>query len=214
MALHIVEDPELYQRVRTEINAAGIVSESAGKTNLDKGKFQSLPLLLSIYQECLRRYTSLSAIRQLRTNVEVDGYRLPIGSYIMAPSYPAHYNEHVWSTPDQPANTFWAERFMHIQPSPGDFYPYGGGVNICPGRLFSRRQILTAVILLLVEFEFEFIRHIDKNGQPAPQGPIPFDIESCGPRGVARPNRDILVQMRPVQSSRGAFIRKMHHNNI
>lgn len=201
MALHILGDPELYQRVRAEIIASGIINESAGKPKLDMGKFQSLPLLLSIYQECLRRYTSMPMDRQLRVPLDIDGYSLPAGSYVMAPSFPAHYNERVWSTPDHPANTFWAERFIHTQPSRGDFFPYGGGVHICPGRLVSKRQILAAIILLVVQFEFEFVGHVDKDGQPAARGPVPFDVESVGQLGVAQPNRDVLVRMRRARKS-------------
>jgi cytochrome P450 len=39
----------------------------------------------------------------------------------------------------------------------GHFYPYGGGLTICPGRHFAKQEILASLALLLRTFEFELV---------------------------------------------------------
>lgn len=192
--------------MRAETIAAGVVviDKATGKTHFDTTKLTSLPLLLSVYMECLRLYQTIPIIRSLRNNIEVDGYTLRAGNFIMTPSYLAHYNENVWSTPDHPANTFWAERFMQTpgeteessKNDPGDFIPFGGGLNICPGRHLGKSEILIAVTMMLTKFDFELIGYVDENGRPTTKGPESLNIENYKSRGVIRPHCDVLVRMR------------------
>ncbi|KAI9766225.1 MAG: hypothetical protein M1839_005001 [Geoglossum umbratile] len=208
MLIQILRNPDLYRRVREEIRAADIVAtdESTGKTHVDLTKFDSLPLLLSVYMECLRLYMTIIVTRTLRTDLEIDGYTLRAGNNIITPSCLAHYSENAWSTPDHPASTFWAERFLHkagetdekelSKKDPGDFFPYGGGLNICPGRHRGKAEILSAVVMLLAVFEFDFVGYVDGKGRPTTKGPEHFNIEEHGCRGVTQPHCDVVVRMR------------------
>jgi cytochrome P450 len=203
MIIQILRDPDLYRRVRAEVMASNAVKELEGKTYLDMDKLISLPLLLSVHLECLRLYTSVPITRSLRTDVEIDGHKLSAGNYVIAPSYLAHTNERTWSTPSYPASTFWAERFIQRKDTeetnkhaPGDFFPYGGGLNLCPGRHIGKQEIFAAIALLLVKFDFEFVGYVDKKGRPTSKGPEAFNFEAHESRGVIQPNHDVLVRMR------------------
>ncbi|KAI9763251.1 MAG: hypothetical protein M1840_000826 [Geoglossum simile] len=206
--IEILRDPELYRRVRAEIVVAGAVTidKSTGATHFDGAKAASMPLLQSVYQECLRLYMSIPVVRSLRNDIEIDGYILRAGNAIITPTYLAHHNPSVWSTPDHPAHAFWADRFMRNsndpnesgKKDPGDYFPFGGGLNICPGRHRGKDEILAAVAVLLTNFEFEFVSHIGQNGRPTAQEPGPLNIENYQSRGVVQPDRDILVRMRRV----------------
>ena len=208
MIIHILRDPDLYRRVRAEVVAANAIKELEGKTYLDTEKLIHLPLLLSIHLECLRLYTSIPITRSLRNDVEIDGHKLSKGNYVTAPSYLAHTNEQTWSTPGHPASTFWAERFIQkgdaeetSKKAPGDFFPYGGGLNLCPGRHIGKQEIFAAVALLLVRFDFEFVGYVDKKGQRTSKGPEPFNFEACESRGVIQPSTDVLVRMRKARAN-------------
>jgi cytochrome P450 len=207
--IEILRDPDLYRRVCAEIVAAGAVTidESTGTTRFDGTKASSLPLLQSVFLECLRLYQTIPIVRSLRNDIEIDGYTLREGNAIITPSYLAHYNPSVWSAPQHPANAFWADRFMHNPGDPsqsgrkdlGDFFPFGGGLNICPGRHRAKEEILGTVTVLLTKFEFEFVSYVDKNGRPTAQEPGPLNIENYESRGVVQPDRDVLVRMRKVE---------------
>ncbi|KAH0545200.1 hypothetical protein FGG08_000654 [Glutinoglossum americanum] len=206
--IQILRNPDLYHRVRAEIRAADMVTvdKSTKKTHVNLTKLDSLPLLLSVYLECLRLYMTIIITRTLRTDLEMDGYTLRAGNNIITPSCLAHYNETIWSTPEHPADAFWAERFLHkagesekkdpSKKDPGDFFPFGGGLNICPGRHRGKAEILSAVALLLVVFDFDFVHYVDSNGRPTSKGPEHFNIEEHEVRGVAQPDRDVVVRMR------------------
>jgi cytochrome P450 len=202
MLIHILRDSHLCHRVQEEIMTADIVGESDGKTHIDMDKLVSLPLLQSVYLECLRLYMSVPIPRCLRNSVEVDGYKLSAGNYVLIPSHLAHTNEQVWSAQGHPANTFWAERFVHrnmdetARHAPGDFFPYGGGLNLCPGRLIGKQEIFAAVALLLAKFDFEFVGYVDKKGRRTARGPEGFDFNTCESRGMVMPAPDVLVRAR------------------
>ncbi|KAK8093496.1 cytochrome P450 [Apiospora hydei] len=116
----LVRDPALLQRVRSEIRAGG------------------LPLLGSVYSECLRMRSSIPISRRLREDVVIDGYTLKKDSFLLAPSWLSHMNEEVWAprssvSPGSSsgngiskgkggghipgAHEFWAERFLHLEAS-------------------------------------------------------------------------------------------------
>jgi cytochrome P450 len=208
MLIQILGNPDLYRRVRAEVKAAGIVTidKSTGKTHIDTAKLDSLPLLLSVFLECLRLYMTIIVTRTLRTDLEIDGYTLRAGNNIITPSCLAHYNENAWPTPGHPASTFWAERFLQkagetgtkdpFKKDRGDFFPFGGGLNICPGRHRGKTEILSTVAALLAVYEFDFVGYVDKNGRPTTKGPEHFNIEEYECRGVAQPDRDVVVRMR------------------
>ncbi|KAI9763250.1 MAG: hypothetical protein M1840_000825 [Geoglossum simile] len=203
MIIQILRDPDLYRRIRAEVMAANVITESGGKTHLDTDKLITLPLLLSVHLECLRLYASVPVTRSLRNDVEIDGHKLLAGNYVIAPSYIAHTNERTWSTQGHPASTFFAERFIRRKDTdetskqePGDFFPYGGGLNLCPGRHIGKQEIFAAVALLLVKFDFEFVGYIDKKGRPTSQWPEVFNYEACESRGMIQPDLDVLMRMR------------------
>ncbi|KAI9766224.1 MAG: hypothetical protein M1839_005000 [Geoglossum umbratile] len=181
---------------------ADVVRESGGKTHISMDTLVSLPLLQSVYLECLRLYMSVPIPRRLRNSVEVDGYKLSAGDYVLISSHLAHTNEQVWSAQGHPPNAFWAERFMHknmdetARLAPGDFFPYGGGLNLCPGRLLGKQEVFAAVALMLVKFDFEFVGYVDKEGRRTARGPEGFDFDKCESRGMITPTLDVLVRAR------------------
>jgi cytochrome P450 len=119
--------------IRDEILTAVTGTKQHGNISFDLPKLLSLPLLSSVFAETLRLRMSATPTRQLRTDLEVDGYLLK-AALVMLPSWLAH-TDTKWSTEEHPATTFWAERLQS---------DHGGGDSVTssqskPGRYFPSK---------------------------------------------------------------------------
>jgi len=211
MLIEIVRDPLLLQRVRDElVSAVAPGTRSPAQLDINIPTLCALPLFVSIYKECLRLRASIPMTRRLRNNIEIDGYTLRAGNFILAPSWLSHMDEGVWATPQHPVHSFWAERFLQkgSSSSPdenaklsaasdtikaGDFFPYGGGSVICPGRFFAKQEILAAVAMMVMSFDLEYVKNVHLDGTASDRGP---GVENCESRGIISLDRDVVVRMR------------------
>jgi cytochrome P450 len=190
--------------IHDEISTAVISTKQRGKISFDLPKLLTLPLLSSVFTETLRLRMSTIPTRQLRADLEVDGYLLKAGNCVMLPSWLAHTDAE-WSTEGHPATMFWAERFLpsdngggdsvtSSQPKAGRYFPFGGGSSMCPGRFFAKQEILTAVAVMILKFDIEFVEFIHHNGRTSERGPE-ADVNGAG-AGALFPDRDIMVRLR------------------
>ncbi|CAG8970672.1 hypothetical protein HYALB_00003427 [Hymenoscyphus albidus] len=213
MIFEILKHPGLFQRLREEVSPF-MTSESTGKTRfyIPNLVFNS-PLLTSLYLETIRTCTSSSPTRRLMQDLEVDGYILKKDNHIMASSWiPAHST--IWDVPGHPANSFWPERFIEmpkmkpkdpeeksadeIAMRPENFFPYGGGNVVCSGRFFAKQEIMTAVALLVMKFDFDFEGGwVTKDGKTSERGAK--CNESLAGSGVLTRDRDMVVKMKRVR---------------
>jgi cytochrome P450 len=133
-------------------------------------------------------------VREIRNDIDLDGFRLKAGNLIMAPSFLAHQDPSVWSFPGYPAHEFWPKRFYgrKMNVDAGSYFPYGGGKATCPGRYYAKQEILAAVALFLASFDFEVLHFVTPDGSVSERGP---EVGNEA-RGVARINHDLLVRMR------------------
>ncbi|KAK1635793.1 cytochrome P450 [Colletotrichum phormii] len=196
MLFEMVRDPQLLSRIRAEVKTAMVVgTNTASVLDIDITKLAALPLLNSVYNECLRLRSSIPISRRLRQDIEIDGYTLKKDNFILAPSWLSHIDEAVWAFPGHPARDFWAERFLQPEMRKvklGDYCPYGGGGVICPGRFFAKHEILAAVAMMVTTFDMEFVRWSHLDGSPADRGP---GMEGAECRGVVSLDRDAMVKM-------------------
>ena len=197
MLMEMVREPSLLQRVRCEVQTA-MISDPKSKSalDIDISKLVSLPLLKSVYNECLRLHSSIPISRRLREDVEIDGYTLKANNFILAPSWLSHINEKVWAHQGHSAREFWAERFMQKETQKvklGDYCPYGGGNVICPGRFFAEREILAAVAMVVTLYDMDFVRYSQLDGESSNRGP---GMEKAECRGIVSLDRDVVVDFR------------------
>jgi cytochrome P450 len=194
--IEILSRPGLIDRIRAEISRAITIDQKTGLTVVNIPVLIHLPLLCSVYSECLRLRNSVQVVRQLRNDVRIDGYTLKAGNLIIAPSYLAHQDSSAWSngTGGYPAHEFWPERFLHRSKTveSGNYFPYGGGTAACPGRYYAKQEILAAVALVIAKFDFEPMHFVNGDDTISDRGPR-VGTEA---RGVARIDRDLLVRMR------------------
>lgn len=70
----------------------------------------------------------------------------------------------------------------------GNFYPYGGGLNICPGRFFAKQEIMAGVAFMLRAFEFDIVDADAWRAVKPDMGYFPF--------GIVPPKGQMPVRMR------------------
>ncbi|KAF5983168.1 cytochrome P450 monooxygenase [Fusarium bulbicola] len=189
--IEILRRPEIFKRIQEEV--ATVFDKDTKQ--VDIVALKKLPLLNSVYFECLRLRSSVFVVRKLRNSIELDGYTLKEGNLVLAPSYLAHNAPEVWSSSTHPPEEFRPERFIkkgNSGISAGNYFPYGGGAAMCPGRNYAKQEILSAVVLFFAHFEIEPLRFVDRDGKTSDRGP---EVGNEA-RGVARVDRDLLVRLR------------------
>jgi cytochrome P450 len=173
-----------------------------------------MPYLNSAFNETLRVYVDMLLTRTLDEDLTLDEYHMPEGGIIIAPSFLGHRHPTAWSNDNQPHESVWyGERFIKIDDKSGEatfstagtsgrFFPFGGGVYACPGRVFAKQEVFGAIATFLLEFEVQFVEYLrfDKKGNPIRRGleELEFPVvkkQFCG-SGVVLSEGDMLVQLK------------------
>ncbi|KAL6361077.1 hypothetical protein LRP88_04539 [Fusarium phalaenopsidis] len=167
MLLFIFERPELVNRVRKEVEAAAVVSDSEGKrtATFNIASFDAkLPLLISCYRETMRLSNHSVSMRRIMQDMTITGadgqsYLLKKGVDLQLPAGVTHHDRSAWG---QDFDEFDAERFLQ---KAGDaeterrrkaaYFPFGGGRHLCPGRNFAFAEILGFMAVLVLGFDVE-----------------------------------------------------------
>uniref|UniRef100_A0A8H7NE76 Cytochrome P450 n=1 Tax=Bionectria ochroleuca TaxID=29856 RepID=A0A8H7NE76_BIOOC len=220
MLLNILVDPDLKDRVITEISPAF----EEGSLSLDLEKLCSGPLLNSIYCETLRLRVAAPVGRTSTIpDLKFGRWQLKEDVCMLSTSWYGGRDPDFWNTgrtlPDgsveHPVDTFWAERFLRYPDDPasgpvrkqgasamtsrdtvkrtadddrkaravtdgtqGYWYPYGGGLNMCPGRHFAKQELMVSVALVLRAYEIDIVdlesaARVKPNMEYFPFGTIP-----------------------------------------
>ncbi len=110
--IEIIKDKDLFNAVRAEASNAFDLDPMSQKKRLNIKQLVELPLLQSIYTECLRMHVSINFTRGITDNYTLGGYALKKGSLIQAPTMVAHFDPTIWDEPEHPASEFWAGRHL------------------------------------------------------------------------------------------------------
>ncbi|KAK0624313.1 cytochrome P450 [Immersiella caudata] len=193
-------DPDLLPNLRREANAA-LITDSNGKPTLDLQKLLTSPWLQSVYTETLRMRVIFSVVREAERDTNVDGFAIPKGALIQAPIPLAHFNN-AWAVEGHPPDEFWPQRHLTGDSMEGKefsttgrngyWFPYGGGITMCPGRNFAKQEILATLALLLTRFEIEAVEWVMVDGTGAKSDREARDGEGFA---VTRPDRDLKVRV-------------------
>ncbi|HEU4907041.1 MAG TPA: cytochrome P450 [Solirubrobacterales bacterium] len=89
-------------------------------------------------RETLRvRPVLIDVARKLTAPLEIGGYELPAGGYLMAAIAALHYREDLFPEPER----FRPERFLEAKPDTYAWIPFGGGVRRCIGASFAEYEM-------------------------------------------------------------------------
>ncbi|KAK0714186.1 cytochrome P450 [Lasiosphaeria miniovina] len=211
--MELVKDPELFRAVRAEVLTAIVMDPETQKRAVDLQALLPLPVLQSVYTEALRMHVSINVTREIMEPIVLEGHRLERGAILQAPSEIIQYDEKIWSAGDShPASEFWAGRHLkHVKSTDeagnvvqvpqfdlagrvNDFIAYGGGVAMCPGRFFAKREIMITITMLVSRFDMEFVGWTTLDGGPSDR-PARNDDRWAGGAAVP-PDRDMKVRVK------------------
>ena len=166
MLCHLLspENQPLLSVVRNELETVKLADGTLELTTLF-----GLPVLNSVFHETLRLYTDALVSRVLHSDLDIGNCSLKSGELIIAPSWLAHRDATVWPEANgKPSEMWYGERFLKQDENSGKpvfttanttgtFFPFGGGAQICPGRVFAKQEVFAAVAAFLLEFDVGFI---------------------------------------------------------
>ncbi|KAH9906271.1 putative cytochrome P450 [Xylariomycetidae sp. FL2044] len=212
--MEAVKDPQLLADLRAEVQGAVEVDPDTGERTLNAKKLLTLPLFQSVYAETLRMHMSFSIVREVREPLVMDGFAAQKGSLIEAPMQIAHKEEAVWGVPGHPASEFWARRHVRYVEAvdengvgfsrpefamagrPSSFFPYGGGLPVCPGRHFAKQEIMVTLALVVARFDMEFVEWTNMDGSPSDRPAR--DNEAYEGAEAMPPDRDMKIKWKRV----------------
>ncbi len=159
--------PEVRDKLLKELNDLG--------ENPEPNAVAKLPYLTAVCQETLRIYPIVpSATPRIASSpIEVGGYKLPKGTWVIPSIYLAHYREEVFPEPKQ----FKPERFLERQFSPYEFFPFGGGSRRCIGLAFAMYEMKLVLATILSQYE---VSRTDKR----PLTPVRRGLTLAAPGGM------------------------------
>ncbi|KAK4157553.1 cytochrome P450 [Chaetomidium leptoderma] len=217
IVMELVKDPDLFRAVKDEVSRAesNTRNDSTART-FDHRKLTSLPLLQSVYTEVMRLRVGVLITRTSTEPVTVAEYTLPKGSIFQAPTEAGHLDEAVWSTAEHPASDFWAYRQVTEKETrdettgqiskelefsfgrrSGSWFPFGGGLNMCPGRNFAKPEVFLAVATVISNFEIEYVAWLKPDGSPSKR-PAQNDANYAS-AVAAVPDRELKVRWRKIK---------------
>jgi cytochrome P450 len=97
-------------------------------------------------KEALRiRPVIVDAARKLTSPLEIGGYELPTGTYVMAAIAALHFREDLFREPHE----FRPERFIEEDADSYTWIPFGGGVRRCIGAAFAQYEMRVVLKAML-----------------------------------------------------------------
>ncbi|KAL0932811.1 cytochrome p450 family protein [Colletotrichum truncatum] len=209
--MELLKDPSLYEAIRAEAVQALVTDPVTGRRDFDAQKLVSMPLMQSVFIECMRLHVSIAITREILEDTVMDGFHLKKGSLIQAPTNLGHFDDGVWAREGHPASEFWAERHVKyvkkedeatgktttekqfvMAGKPSDFFPFGGGVSMCPGRHFAKQEILLTVATLVTRFDMELIEWTHMDGKKSDRAAK--DNETYFLNAAVPPDRDVKIR--------------------
>ncbi|KAK4201019.1 putative cytochrome P450 E-class, group IV [Triangularia verruculosa] len=208
--IEVIKDKSLLEAVREEVMTTVETDAGTGARTINLQRLLALPLLQSIYVECMRLHVSMNVTREVTAPLDLSGFKLEKGSLMQAATEISHLDEGVWGDKEHPASEFWAERHIRYTEETdekgqlrrvphfsmagrqNDWFPYGGGVSICPGRHFAKQEIMLTTAIIVARFDLELVEWVNKDGSSSSR-PAKNDDKYAGAASVP-PDREMKVR--------------------
>ena len=187
--------PDVLPRIMAEIK-----NSKRADGSFDMTALLAQPLLNSALNETLRLYVDVFVVRGSAADLMFEGHAVKKTDIVMAPTYLGHHDARFWDREGLPGHNEWyPERFLKhdeetgkvicsTSGTTGKYFPFGGGSQMCPGRIFARLEILGAVATFLLNFDVEFQGFTD--------GKFPHLQKQLSGRGVFIMEGDLRVSLR------------------
>jgi len=140
------EHPHVHTKLVSELRS---VLDGQAPQIEDLGKLKYLEMVI---KESLRLYPPIWGQARFASNdFEIDGYKLPAGSFVVFSQWVTHRLPDIFSNP----NSFWPERFDAVSGEPHvpySYFPFGGGYHSCIGSTYSMLEAKLVLATILQRF--------------------------------------------------------------
>lgn len=170
--------PEVRDKLLQELATLGV--------NPEPSNIARLPYLTAVCQETLRIYPIVIGgfLRTATAPIEIMGYQLPKGTFVVPSIYLAHHREAVYPQPQQ----FKPERFLERQFSPYEYLPFGGGNRRCIGLAFAQYEMKIVLATILLQYQLSLVNK-------RPVRPVRRGLTLAAPAGmqmIPTPQRNVI----------------------
>ncbi|XP_044969553.1 indole-2-monooxygenase-like [Hordeum vulgare subsp. vulgare] len=159
-------------RVMTKLQAEVRNGTPKGQDMVEEENLANMAYLKAVVKETLRLHPPLPLLiphsSMLESDVDVAGYTLPSGAWVMVNTWAINRDPGWWEKPEE----FLPERFMEggsastvdFRGNDFQFLPFGAGRRICPGMNFGLAMIEIMLANLVYGHDWELPSGIEKNG--------------------------------------------------
>lgn len=139
----IHQTPEVRDALRAELGGACDRAEILPRASY----------LEATIKESLRMFPVVTTPsgRRLSRETEIAGRRYPAGCTLLPCTYLVHRRASLYERPE----SFWPERFERRNYRPYEYFPFGGGLRLCPGARMAVAVIRTIVAVTMRHVEWE-----------------------------------------------------------
>lgn len=146
----LAKNPHIQEKLRTEIQAT-----FTRKEELTWEKLEKMQYLGNVVKESLRLHAPADVTSRVATSdVEIGGYFVPAGTYVVLPIDSTQRSSHFWSNP----LAFDPERFVKNDGQesvhPFAYFPFGCGPRMCIGNKFAVMVMKVVLVTLVKNFSF------------------------------------------------------------
>ncbi|MQC26081.1 MAG: cytochrome P450 [Chloroflexi bacterium] len=155
--LQLIEEKDAQARVRAEIDEV-----LADTRVVDHVALRNLSYINAAVQESGRLHPSAETLlRAVKEEVQINGYRIPKGWFVMTSTAAAHFVPEVYKDPF----TYAPERFAERGEGKGSSYlSFGGGMHKCTGMNFASAEMAIIVALLFRDFDLDLVTPFSEIG--------------------------------------------------
>ncbi|AUM12195.1 cytochrome P450 [Ketobacter alkanivorans] len=191
--LWLLKNPDVYKKMHDTV-LASIAEE--GK--LDPMKITEVPYLNACLSESQRLTPSaVGTMRCLIKECKIGPLTIPANTNVLAAAYLTHRRKDIWG---EDVLEYRPERWLEgKQPSPFEYYPFGGGRRACVGSNQAKQQmrIIFAELARRVEFDSPYANNdewpgqMQVSGQTEPQGGVPVTVTKVRPASYGLPESSL-----------------------
>ena len=139
---------------------------------------KKLELCDRVWRETLRRYpVSIMLPRRPLRDVEIGGYKIPVGAMVMAVVSAPHFDANLWTNPDAfDPDRFSSER-AEDRRSRGNYFPFGTGVHACIGAQLATMEAKAFWHTVMRRARIRLAKPYTARHQVLPLGVVSGDVE-------------------------------------
>jgi len=113
-----------------------------------------LPLLDGVIRESLRLLPPVSqGARAATAPFMMGGYTFPAGTKVLYSEYITHHMPELYTEPDR----FLPERWLTINPSPYEYFPFLAGSRMCVGATFAMTEMKVILAMILQRYRLTMV---------------------------------------------------------